>query len=97
MTLPDSRPAGRAPSYPYVWWWRVRLPERKGQRCRVTARGALNSIRVEFPDGFWVITSRWAVRLAVPTGTNRSIDSAPPSDRGPTAHRSNELRSRAQA
>lgn len=28
----------------------------------VTARGAMNSIRVEFPDGFAVITSRFAVR-----------------------------------
>jgi hypothetical protein len=65
MTLPDTRPAGQAPTYPYVWWWRVRLPNREGQRCRVTARGALNSIRVEFPDDFWVITSRWAVRREV--------------------------------
>ena len=51
-------------AYPYVWWWRSRLPDRKGQRCRVTARGSLNSIRVEFPDGFRVVTSRWAVRRA---------------------------------
>jgi hypothetical protein len=50
--------------YPYVWWWRARLPERKGQRCRITARGTLNSVRVEFPDRSWVITSRWAVRRA---------------------------------
>lgn len=48
--------------YPYLWRWRSRLPERTGQPCRVTARGTLNSIRVEFPDGFWVITSGWAVR-----------------------------------
>ena len=97
MTPPDFRPAGQAPIYPCVWWWRVRLPDRKGQRCRITARGALNSIRVEFPDGFWVITSRWAVRLAAPTGTNRSTDSPPPSDHGPTAHPSNELRSPTRA
>jgi len=50
--------------WPYVWHWRTRLPERKGERCRVTARGALNSIRVEFADGFSVITSRNAVRKA---------------------------------
>ena len=50
--------------FQHLWHWRQRLPERKGQRCRVTARGSLNSIRVEFPDGFWVITSRWAVRRA---------------------------------
>jgi hypothetical protein len=51
-------------NYPLVWWWRCRLPQRRGQRCRITARGGLNSARVEFPDGFWVITSRWAVRRA---------------------------------
>jgi hypothetical protein len=50
--------------YPYIWYWRRRLPERKGQRCKITARGAMNSIRVEFPDGFAVITSRFAVRKA---------------------------------
>jgi hypothetical protein len=48
--------------FDHVWWWRSRLPERKGQRCRVTARGSLNSIRVEFEDGFEVVTSRWAIR-----------------------------------
>ena len=48
--------------YNYIWWWRKRLPERKGERCKVTARGAMNNIRVEFPDGFAVITSRFAVR-----------------------------------
>ncbi len=46
----------------YVWFWRVRLPERKGQLCSVIARGRLNSILVEFADGFQVITSRYAVR-----------------------------------
>jgi hypothetical protein len=48
--------------YDHVWYWRTRLPARKGQRCRVVARGALNSIRVEFPDGFQAVTSRHAVR-----------------------------------
>lgn len=46
----------------HIWYWRKRLPERKGQRCRVLARGALNSILVEFHDGFRVVTSRYAVR-----------------------------------
>jgi hypothetical protein len=50
--------------YPYRWRWSVRLPERHGQPCRITARGTLNSVPVEFPDGFWVVTSRWAVRRA---------------------------------
>lgn len=48
--------------WPYRWYWRKRLPERKGMVCRVTARGKLNSIAVEFPDGFRVVTSRFAVR-----------------------------------
>jgi hypothetical protein len=50
----------------HVWWWRRRLPERKGQPCRVVARGAMNSILVEFGDGFRVVTSRHAVRRARP-------------------------------
>ncbi len=49
--------------YPYIWYWRKKLPDRKGHRCRVWARGKLNSIGVDFPDGFRVITSRYAVRL----------------------------------
>lgn len=35
---------------------------RKGQRCRVTARGTLNSCRVVFDDGHVMITSRNALR-----------------------------------
>ena len=48
--------------WPHVWHWRCRLPERKGQRCRVLIRGGRNTCLVEFPDGFRVYTSRWAVR-----------------------------------
>ena len=46
----------------YYWYWKKKLPERKGQRCRVLARGKMNSILVEFEDGYQVITSRHAVR-----------------------------------
>lgn len=46
----------------HVWWWRARLPARKGQPCRVVARGSRNSVLVEFADGFRVVTSRYAVR-----------------------------------
>lgn len=47
----------------YVWRWRSRLPERKGERCRVLCRGKRNSCLVEFrSDGYKVVTSRWAVR-----------------------------------
>lgn len=50
------------PAYPYVWFWRARHGERKGMRCRVWARGTMNSIGVEFEDGFRTVTSRYAVR-----------------------------------
>jgi hypothetical protein len=46
----------------YYWWWKSRLPDRRGQRCFVAARGKMNTIRVEFHDGFFVFTSRFAVR-----------------------------------
>lgn len=47
----------------HVWRWKSRLPERKGERCRVLARGKRNSCLVEFrSDGYKVVTSRWAVR-----------------------------------
>lgn len=43
-----------------VWWWRVNLPERKGQRCRIVARGTMNSAQIEFEDGTRHIVSRFA-------------------------------------
>jgi len=46
----------------YIWYWRKKLPERKNQRCRILARGKMNSVLVEFEDGYRVITSRYAVR-----------------------------------
>lgn len=46
----------------HVWYWRAKLPDRHGQPCRVVARGAKNSILVEFADGHRVVTSRHAVR-----------------------------------
>ncbi len=60
-------------TFDHVWMWtkkpmsfdgEFRSMDRKGQACRVTARGAMNSVCVEFPDGFRVITSRFAVRKA---------------------------------
>lgn len=44
----------------YIYFWNK--CGRKGQRCRVTARGKMNSCRVEFEDGFVMITSRNALR-----------------------------------
>lgn len=48
--------------FDYVWYWRVKLGDRKGHPCRVVTRGALNSALVEFEDGYRVLTSRYAVR-----------------------------------
>lgn len=51
--------------YDQVWYWRARLPERKGTRCRILIFGGKNSVLVEFEsDGYKVITSRHAVRKA---------------------------------
>ncbi len=49
-------------NYDHIWFWKTRLPERKGQACRVLARGKMNSCLVEFEDGYKVVTSRYAVR-----------------------------------
>ena len=46
--------------FPYVYFWN--RCGRKGQPCKVTARGKMNSCRVEFEDGFRMITSRNAIR-----------------------------------
>lgn len=49
-------------SMTHTWFWRTRLPERFGEPCRVLVRGRMNSILVEFDDGYKVVTSRHAVR-----------------------------------
>jgi hypothetical protein len=52
-------------TYPYVYFWNRQ--DRKGQRCAVTARAkVMNSIRVEFEDGYVMITSGNAIRKAKP-------------------------------
>ena len=56
----------RLVEFDQVWYWRSRLPERKGQPCRVLVRGKMNTILVEFADGYQVTTSRYAVRRAQP-------------------------------
>jgi len=53
--------------FDHVWCWRSRLGDRKGQHCRVLARGRMNTILAEFEDGFLVTTSRYAVRRLVIT------------------------------
>lgn len=57
--------ASSSGAFPLVWFWRKRLPERKGQRCRVLVRACrMNSVLIEFVDGYQVVTSRYAVRAA---------------------------------
>ena len=48
--------------YTHVWFWKKNLPERKGQPCRILARGKMNSILIEFEDGIKHVVSRYAVR-----------------------------------
>jgi len=76
---PESSPLPAQPDaiaqrsgFPLVWFWKPqkfpgRTVDRKGQRCRVFARARLNSVGVEFPDGFKVVVSRYAVRPAEPS------------------------------
>jgi hypothetical protein len=46
--------------FPYYYAWN--RMGRKGQFCRVLARGKMNSCLVEFEDGFKAVTSRNALR-----------------------------------
>lgn len=54
----------RGPQSAALYVYRWDRCGRKGQRCRVTARGKMNSCRVEFADGFVMITSRNALAKA---------------------------------
>lgn len=51
--------AGSNPAWPPAHY---KQQEAVGHKCRVRARGKMNSILVEFLDGYKVITSRYAVR-----------------------------------
>ena len=44
----------------YAYWWH--RCGRKGQFCKVIARGKMNSCMVEFEDGWRMVTSRNAIR-----------------------------------
>lgn len=46
--------------YPYYFAWD--REGRKGQFCKVTARGTMNSRLVEFEDGYCMVTSGNAIR-----------------------------------
>lgn len=48
--------------FPYIYRWNRQ--GRKGQCCKVTARGKMNSVRLEFADGYVMITSGNALKRA---------------------------------
>jgi hypothetical protein len=50
------------PIYDRYWRIRTNLPERKGMKLRVLARGKMNSALVEFEDGVRHIVSRNSFR-----------------------------------
>lgn len=50
--------------FPYIFRWDRQ--GRKDHRCKVTARGTKNSIRVEFADGYAMVTSGNAIRKVKP-------------------------------
>jgi hypothetical protein len=51
-------------SFPYIWRWGTcggkypELGKRRGQPCRVVARGAMNSCLIRFEDGVGFVASR---------------------------------------
>lgn len=69
-TDPPRATGGRVSDFPYVWHWKKRLGDRKGQRCRVLARAlpsagyGRTTVLLEFTDGFRVTTSGMGLRRA---------------------------------
>jgi hypothetical protein len=59
--LKENKPEEKI-EFTHVWSWKSRLPERKGQLCKIIARGKMNSSLVEFQDRYRVVTARYAVR-----------------------------------
>ena len=47
-------------TFPYIYFWH--RMNRKGQLCRVLARGKMNSCLVEFASGYQMVTSRNAIK-----------------------------------
>ena len=58
----DLRRRGGGEAMTHTWYWRKRLPERKGEPCRLLATGRMNSVLIGFADGTLVVASRWAIR-----------------------------------
>ncbi|AMV24564.1 hypothetical protein VT84_09225 [Gemmata sp. SH-PL17] len=56
------------PVYDRVYRWRRYRPELKGKRCRLLARGTMNSALVEFEGGEKHVVSRNAIRKAKSPG-----------------------------
>lgn len=52
--------------FPPIYLFRWDRLGRKGQPCRVKARGAMNSIEIVFADGFSMVTSGNAIRRPKP-------------------------------
>jgi hypothetical protein len=57
-----NRVRGGGPAAAPLYMFRRAGAGRQGQICRMTARGSMNSCRLEFNDGFELITSRNALR-----------------------------------
>jgi hypothetical protein len=64
--MADDTPPERRRMMTHYWRVRTRLAERFGHCCRVLVRGRMNSILVEFEDGYRVVTSRNFVRKLRP-------------------------------
>jgi hypothetical protein len=61
--------------YDHIWFWKTRLPDRKGQSCRVLIRARrMNSVLVEFEDGYRVVTSRHAVRIRPEQSVSKQLE-----------------------
>lgn len=59
-----NRRAGSPTGETRIYLYRWDRCGRKGQRCRVFARGTMNSVGLEFEDGFTMVTSGNALRKA---------------------------------
>jgi len=73
---PKSAELSRGKEWPCVYRWKPVRSE--GPALQVTARGTLNSARVEFEDGFLMVTSRNALkRTTGPAQTSPSGRGSP--------------------
>lgn len=54
-------------NYIYVWGNNPVRAQFKGKRCKILAKGRMNSILLEFENGDKLLTSRYSVRLVYHT------------------------------